>query len=106
MLGSRTFVDTLLRDKVLHEKITLSLALSGLIDRVSSVLHVEPEALRRPSKARSLAEKRGLIYYCAIRELGYKGQELGKELRLGPVGMFYNFSIEQESRADLTPWLH
>jgi hypothetical protein len=87
MLGSRMFVDNLLRNEVLREKINLSLPLSELIDRVCSLLNMEPEAVRRPSKVRSLAEARGLICYLAIRERGYKGSELGRELQLGPAGV-------------------
>jgi putative transposase len=87
VLGSGIFVDNLLRNEVLRGKIGVSLPLSELVDRVSLVLHVEPEAVRRPSKARPLAEARGIICYLAIRELGYKGLELSEELHLGPAGV-------------------
>jgi hypothetical protein len=87
VLGSRVFIDNLLRNKMLREKINISLPLPELVDRVSSVLNLEPTAVRRPSKARPFAEARGIICYLAIRELGYKGLELEKELHLGPAGV-------------------
>jgi len=87
VLGSRTFIDSLQENKVLRERINISLPLSDLVDRVSSVLNLEPKAVRRPSKSRPLAEARGIICYFAVRELGYKGLELGKELHLGPAGV-------------------
>jgi putative transposase len=87
VLESRTFLDNLLKSKVLREKINIPLSLSELVDRVSSVLHLEPTAVRRPSKARPLAEARGIICYLAIRELGHKALALGKELHLGPSGV-------------------
>jgi hypothetical protein len=83
VLGSRTVVDNLLRNEGLREKMDISLPLPELVERISSLLNVEFKAVRRPSKARSLAEARGFICYLAIRGLGYKDQELGKELRLG-----------------------
>jgi REP element-mobilizing transposase RayT len=87
VLGSRTFLNNLLKNEVLHEKIDISLPLSELIDRISSLLNVESKAVRRPSKAPPLAEARGIICYFAVRELGYKGLELGKELHLSPAGV-------------------
>lgn len=34
-----------------------------------------------------LTEARGIICYLAVREMGYKGFEVGKEMHLGPAGV-------------------
>jgi len=58
-----------------------------LIDRVCSVLGIEPKAVGVPSKTKAPAEARGIISYIAVRELGYKGKDVGRELHLGPTGV-------------------
>jgi len=60
---------------------------SEVIKKISSLLGIESEGVRRPSKNRAFAEVRGVICYAAIRELGYSGKELGQELNIGSAGV-------------------
>ncbi|MDI7260400.1 MAG: transposase [Thermodesulfobacteriota bacterium] len=87
ILGDRVFMGGVLKNKTLSEKGRVFVRLPELVDTVSSILHVNPELIRQPSKIRLIAEARGVISYMAIRELGYMGLEVGKELNLGPAGV-------------------
>ena len=87
ILGSPSFVESLKQDEMLRGRIRTALSLQELTKRVCSALGVEPEAVILPSKSKALAEARGVICYLAIRDLGYKGKEVGRELHLGPTGV-------------------
>jgi hypothetical protein len=87
ILGDKRFSDGILSSRPLKEKAEFLFPLSDLIQKISSVLGIEPELVRRASKNRSLAEARGMICYVAIREFGYSGIELGRELNLGSAGV-------------------
>ena len=87
ILGDRFFADRVLRGKKLFERGRISVSLSDLIGRVSSVLGVDARLISQPSKLRSLAEARGVISYIGIRELGYRGIEIGQALNLGAGGV-------------------
>jgi len=87
ILGDRVFADQLLKDRRLSERGRVSISLSELIERVSGILNVDPTLIRQPSKIRSFTEARGIISYVGIRELGYKGLEVGEELKLGAGGV-------------------
>jgi REP element-mobilizing transposase RayT len=87
ILGDKRFSDGILSNRPLREKARVLFPLSDLIQKVSLVLGIESEMVRRASKSRSLAEARGMICYVAIRELGYSGIELGRELNLGSAGV-------------------
>ena len=87
ILGDRTFVNAVLRERKLAERGHVSIPLSDLVKVVSSLLHIELGLIRRPTKIRSVADARGIVSYVAIRELGYKGTEVGRELNLGPAGV-------------------
>lgn len=60
--------------------------LSHLLNVISSVLGVDSEAVRRPSKNRELAEARGINCHPAIFDFGYSGGEVGRFLHLGSSG--------------------
>jgi len=87
ILGNGFFVDTLLQQDELRDKLTTSWSLPELIESVGSILSLSPDDIRRPSKKRLLAEARGIVSYLAVRELGYKGNEVGKELFLTASGV-------------------
>jgi putative transposase len=87
VLGDRAFISGVLKEKTLSEKVRAFVRLSELVDNISSILDVNPELIRQPSKIRLIAEARGIISYMAIRELGYMGLKVGKELNLGPAGV-------------------
>jgi hypothetical protein len=76
-----------LKDKTVSEKVRASVRLPELVDHISGILDVHPELIRQPSKVRLLADARGVISYIAIREVGYKGLEVGQELNIGPAGV-------------------
>ena len=87
VLGSGAFVESLIREEDLRNKIGKAVSIPELIARVSKVMEVEPEKVIHPSKTRRLAEARGYICYLGVRKLGYMGTEVGKELHLGPTGV-------------------
>ena len=87
ILGSGEFVDSLRREETLRPRIDVAIGLPELVNRVSEKLQIDPEKVRRPSKKRHLAEARGIVCYLAVRHLGYKGTDVGKELYLGPTGV-------------------
>lgn len=87
ILGSGLFVERLQRDTRLSDKIKRVLPIPELLQRICTALQLEADAVRRPSKSRALAEARGLVCHLAIHELGHKGTEVGRELRLGPAGV-------------------
>ncbi len=87
VLGGGEFVKRLQERKELKGRLDIPLPLCQLVDRVSETMNIDPVAIRQPSKVRALAEARAVICYLAIREYGYKGLEVGKELHLGPAGV-------------------
>jgi len=87
ILGDRVFADRVLRNRRLSERGRVSVSLSELVGRVSSILGVDEKLIRQPSKIRSLAEARGIISYIGVRDLGYRGLEVGRELNLGAAGV-------------------
>ena len=87
ILGSGSFVDSLQQEEQLKDKIKSKITIPELVKSVCEVLRLEPEAVRRPSKCRELAEARGIVCYIACCKLGYRGNEAGRELQLGPAGV-------------------
>ena len=87
ILGSGEFVDNLKQREELRGKITIKLALPELITRAALEFNLMEDAVRRPGKAKPVAEARGVIAYLAIRKLGYKGIQVGKELHLTSSGV-------------------
>ena len=87
ILGSGEFIDSLMQEETLRPRMYIPIGLPELINRVSAKLQIDPEKVRRPSKTRHIAEARGLICYLAVRHLGYRGSDIGKELYLGPTGV-------------------
>lgn len=97
ILGSGSFVDQLRQDPVIRGRLRAGPSLLELIERICVVFDLEPATLKRPSKARIPAQARGLLCFIAVRELGYKGQEVGRELNLGPAGV--SIAIRRGERA-------
>lgn len=97
ILGSGSFVDQLRQDPVIRGRLRTIPSLSKLIERICVIFDLEPATLKRPSKARFPAQARGLFCYIAVRELRYKGQEVGRELNLGPAGV--SIAIRRGERA-------
>jgi putative transposase len=83
----RLYIPGLRQEETLRSRIRAQIGLSELVKRVSEKFQVDPEKVKRPSKARRLAEARGVVYYLAVHQLGYSGAEVGKELQLGSTGV-------------------
>jgi hypothetical protein len=64
-----------------------AVTLARLLEVVSGLWDLAPEAVRRPSKTRSPAAARGIICHLAIFEFGYQGNEVGRFLHLGSSGV-------------------
>ena len=54
--------------------------------RVADEFGVKVEEIKRRGKNEVLADARAVVSYFAVRELGYKGAELGKRLHLSHFG--------------------
>lgn len=87
ILGSGSFVDSLQQEEQLKDRIKSKITIPELVKSVCEVLRLEPETVMRPSKRKALAEARGIVCYIACCKLGYKGNEAGRELQLGPSGV-------------------
>jgi len=87
VLGSGDFVESLWKREELRDKVKRVLSLPELVKQIAFCLNLKAEEIFRPSKERSLAEARGIISYLAVRKLGYKGIDVGKELGLGHAGV-------------------
>ena len=87
ILGNRVFADRVLSKQGFSEKGRVSVSLFELVEIIGSLLELDSRAIRQPSKSRSMAEARGIISYIGIRELGYKGFQVGRELNLGAGGV-------------------
>lgn len=87
ILGSGEFVDSLQRHDLLRDRNISTLSLSKLVSRVAASFGLPAEAIMRHGKAKPVSEARGLVAYLAIREFGFKGIEVGKELHLTSSGV-------------------
>jgi len=87
ILGSGDFVDSLQQNEMLRDRLPLSMTLAELIRRVAAVFDLPAEAIIRHGKARPTSEARGVVAYFAVRELGFKGIEVGKEINLTSSGV-------------------
>jgi REP element-mobilizing transposase RayT len=87
ILGSGDFVDSLQQHELLRDRIVSPLSLSELVSRVAARFSLPVEAILRHGKSRPVSEARGLLAYLAIREYGFKGIEVGKELHLSSSGV-------------------
>jgi len=87
ILGSGEFVDSLQQHELLRDRIISPISFSALLSRVAAFLDLPVEAIVRHGKAKPVSEARGLVAYLAIRELGFKGIEVGKELHLTSSGV-------------------
>jgi putative transposase len=87
ILGSGEFVDSLQQHELLRDRINSPISFSELVSRVAAFLDLPEEAILRQGKAKPVSEARGLVAYLAIRELGFKGIEVGRELHLTSSGV-------------------
>jgi REP element-mobilizing transposase RayT len=87
VLGSGDFVEELWEEEAFQGKFKKVLPLATLIERVASFFQLNVEEILSPSKIRLRSDARGIVCYLAARELGYRGFEIGKDLRMGPAGV-------------------
>jgi len=87
ILGSGEFVDSLQQHELLRDRIISPISFSDLVSRVAALLDLPVDAIIRHGKAKPVSEARGLVAYLAIRELGFKGIEVGRELHLTSSGV-------------------
>lgn len=87
-MGSGDFVDCLQQNETLRDRLPLStITLPELIRRVCALFNLQPEAITRPGRSRPVTEARGITAYLAVSELGLKGTEVGKAIRLTSSGV-------------------
>ena len=87
ILGSGDFVAFVIQDKnELEEKrLDKKIPLGALIRLVSDFLGIEKSEVFSRSRKRIIGKARALIAYYSIYEMGYKGAEVGRALRIaGP----------------------
>lgn len=87
VLGNGNFVDSLKREEQLRDKMKSAVSLAQLLESVVSILGLEADSVRKPSKSRLPALARGIVCHLAIFEFGYLGSEVGKYLYLGSSGV-------------------
>jgi chromosomal replication initiation ATPase DnaA len=87
VLGSGEFVEEIWEEQSFQGRIKWVLPLPTLIERVAIFFQTSMEEILSPSKIRRVSDARGIVCYLAARELGYKGIEIGKDLRMGPAGV-------------------
>ncbi len=87
ILGSGEFVDSLQQHELLRDRIISTLSLPELVSWVAASFGLPVETIIRHGKAKPVSEARGLVAYLAIREFGFKGIEVGKELHLTSSGV-------------------
>ncbi len=87
ILGGGGFVEHIQEQVSDNALRSLKVPLSEVALKLATCLQIDQKILLRPSKVRNIAEARGVICYLAVRELGYKGTEVGRYLNLGPTGV-------------------
>ncbi|SNB46953.1 transposase [Geobacter sp. DSM 9736] len=87
ILGGGRFVEHVQEQISDHRLRSIKTPLPELVRRVATKVGLDERDLRWPSKTKSLSEARGVVCYLAVRELGYKGMEVGRLLHLGPTGV-------------------
>ncbi len=88
VLGSGDFVDCLQQNETLRERLPApTITLPELIRRVCTLFNLQPETIARHGRSRPVTEARGLTAYFAVSELGLKGIEVGKAIKLTSSGV-------------------
>jgi hypothetical protein len=87
ILGGGEFVERIQEQVSNHALRSVKVPLPEIAQKLAAYLQVDQKILLRPSKEKKIAEARGVICYFAVREMGYKGTEVGRYLNLGPTGV-------------------
>lgn len=87
VLGGGEFVEYLRNDKKLQDKLSKSIPLNSLIERVAQYFGLESDTLKRSGRLTQIVEARGAVCYFAVRELEYSGVAVGEALNMKRSGV-------------------
>ena len=87
ILGSGTFVEEILGTTHVAGQRVVRQSLPKLAAKVSALFDITSSDLVRPGKSRRPAAARAVVCYLAVREMGYRGTEVGAFLHLGSSGV-------------------
>ncbi len=79
ILGNSNFVSQVLEEAEVDKKDEL-FDLPDLINRVSLVMGIEVDRIKRSGKTKTLTDARAVIAFLAIERLGIRGVEVAREL--------------------------
>ena len=89
ILGSGDFVANVIKDanEVLDQTAKFDIPLDELISRVCAKLEIRVKDLMSKSRKRCLSQARGVVCYLAVDELGYRGDDVARSLRISGRGV-------------------
>ncbi|MBI5016006.1 MAG: transposase [Deltaproteobacteria bacterium] len=87
ILGGGEFVESLWKEEGLRERLGPRLTLEELVERMATVEGLDRGALLRRSNRPKISEARAVVCALAVRELDYKGTEVGRALGLKRAGV-------------------
>ena len=87
ILGSGDFIAELSTRRELMVEISAKININELIDKLCAHFAIEPEAVRRRTRAAGVAEVRSIVCYLAVRHMGQNGVEVGRHLGLSRSGV-------------------
>ena len=89
ILGSGDFVANVMKDanEVLDQRVKFDISLDELISRVCAKLEIRVKDLMSKSRKRCLSQARGVVCYLAVDELGYRGDDVARILRISGRGV-------------------
>ena len=89
ILGSGDFVANVMKDanEVLDQTAKFDISLDELISMVCAKLEIRVKDLMSKSRKRCLSQARGVVCYLAVDELGYRGDDVARSLRISGRGV-------------------
>jgi len=87
ILGSGKFIRELRMRTELESNFKQPLEIEEIVARVCSRFELEPEELRRNTRAAGITDARSVICYLAVRLAGYNGVEVGRQVNLRRSGV-------------------
>jgi len=82
VLGKGEFVEHLRQEKGLSDRLHRVIPLSELIERVGALFEMDARAFKEHRRSRRIVEARDILCYFAVREIGHRGAEVGRELNM------------------------
>lgn len=87
ILGNGDFIEEIRARQELMPVFSAKLGIHELISRVCKHFALDPEILRRKTRAAGIAEARSIVCYLAVRLIGHNGVEVGQQLGLSRSGV-------------------